>query len=125
MSSQNNNQHQESFDQWCVLELFGHQRLAGKVTQAPFGNFLRVDVPDSTGEKTICTKFYNPQAIYSISPVDKEIAVAVATRLAPEPVSKYELKNLLPERNYPSDDAHIERDYIQDDEDDLGEDEDL
>ena len=39
---------QEKFDQWAVVELFGHQQIAGRVTEASIGgcSFLRVDVPD-------------------------------------------------------------------------------
>lgn len=25
---------QDQFDEWCILELMGHRRLAGKVTEA-------------------------------------------------------------------------------------------
>ncbi|HEY0169427.1 MAG TPA: hypothetical protein VGB98_00120 [Pyrinomonadaceae bacterium] len=42
----------KTFDCWCVLELFGHVRLAGHVTEASIGgcSFLRVDVPEREGE---------------------------------------------------------------------------
>jgi hypothetical protein len=39
---------QDKFDSWAVVELFGHQQIAGRVTEASIGgcSFLRVDVPD-------------------------------------------------------------------------------
>lgn len=35
------------FESWCIVELFGHQRIAGLVTEQTIGgcNFVRVDVP--------------------------------------------------------------------------------
>ena len=37
----------ETFEEWAVLELMGHRRLAGKVTEATIGGgaFLRIDIP--------------------------------------------------------------------------------
>jgi hypothetical protein len=36
-----------AFDQWCIVELFGHTKIAGKVSEAQIGgqSFIRVDVP--------------------------------------------------------------------------------
>jgi hypothetical protein len=35
----------ETFEEWALLELFGHQRLAGRVTEQQLGgaSFVRVD----------------------------------------------------------------------------------
>ena len=40
------------FNEWALVELFGHQKIVGKVTEATLagGAFLRVDVP-AFGEK--------------------------------------------------------------------------
>ena len=37
----------ETFEHWCIVELFGHQRIAGKVSEQTIGGgaFVRVDVP--------------------------------------------------------------------------------
>jgi hypothetical protein len=42
-----NDQSQEQFEAWGLLELFGHQRLAGKLTEQTIGgvHFIRIDVP--------------------------------------------------------------------------------
>jgi len=43
----------EKFEEWALLELFGHQRLAGRVTgtAARGASFVRVDVPQDDGKK--------------------------------------------------------------------------
>jgi hypothetical protein len=86
---------EEKFNQWCVLELFGHTRIAGLVTEASIGggSFVRVDVPNREGE-LIQTRFYNPTAIYSLSPVGKEIAIA-AQNINSVPVRAWEMPKQL------------------------------
>lgn len=53
---------QPQFDEWAIVELFGHQKIAGHVTQAPIGDMLRVDVHQDD-EKILYTRFINPKAI--------------------------------------------------------------
>lgn len=64
-----------AFEMWCIVELFGHNRLAGKVTEQEIGGetFIRVDVPEVEGQKGF-TKFYGKGAIYSMTPVDESTA---------------------------------------------------
>lgn len=83
----------EKFDTWAVLELFGHQRLAGRVQEQSIGgaSFVRVDVPKNQTEFAY-TRYYNPSAIYSISPVPEEIARAVAKKIDNPPVYKWEIE---------------------------------
>jgi len=71
MSKDNGN----SFNEWALVELFGHQKIVGKVSEATLagGAFLRVDVP-AVAENKPYTRFYGPGAIYSINPVVEEIA---------------------------------------------------
>jgi hypothetical protein len=82
------------FDQWAILELMGHRRLAGRVTDAVIGGgaFLRIDIPTKKGE--LITQFYSPQAVYCISPTTEELARAVAYQSEPEPVHRWELPEL-------------------------------
>lgn len=42
---------QERFEEWAILELFGHQRFAGRVSEALIGGapFVRLDVPEANG----------------------------------------------------------------------------
>ncbi|MDD5081747.1 MAG: hypothetical protein PHU08_00095 [Dehalococcoidales bacterium] len=84
------------FKEWAILELMGHRRLAGLLTEVQIGgaSFLRIDIPDKDG-KTEASQLYAPGAVYCITPTSKEIAIAVAATSRPEPVSRWELQ--LPE----------------------------
>ena len=83
------------FDEWALVELFGHQKIVGRVTEATLagGAFLRVDVPAFNGAKAF-TRFYGPGAIYSINPVTEEIARGLMDQYRNEPVSRFELPQL-------------------------------
>ena len=85
---------EEKFDQWAILELMGHRRLAGKVTEAEIGggSFIRIDMPMRDGSNS--TQFYSPGAIYCITPTTEEIASKMALAYQPEPVSQWEFKQL-------------------------------
>lgn len=62
---------------WALVELFGHQRIVGYLSQQTFGTgvLFRVDVPDLTKDgKTVrqgFTRYFGLSAIYSITPVDE------------------------------------------------------
>lgn len=97
----------QGFDSWAIVELFGHQRIAGKVTEQSVGGggMIRVDVPaipkDShRSEQPAFTRFYGSAAIYSITPTSEEIARLAASRLRSEPITIY-IPDLmaLPERS--------------------------
>ena len=86
------------FEEWAVLELFGHQRLAGLVTEVQLGgaSFVRVDVPGDTKKATTkLTKMYNPSAIYSITPVTEETARMVAKSVSGEPVTRWDVQEMV------------------------------
>lgn len=85
---------EKKFDQWCILEIFGHRRLAGKVTESTIlgGALLRIDIPVKDG--TFTTQFYGPQAIYCLTPTTEEIARAVAEQSQPSPVYRWESPQL-------------------------------
>lgn len=76
----------ETFDIWAIIELFGHQRRAGRVTKAEFPEgFVRLDVPDGP------TQFLNPKSIYALTPTTEDLARAAATQFQPEPIQAWEL----------------------------------
>jgi hypothetical protein len=64
---------------WALVELFGHQRIVGYLSQQTFGTgvLFRVDVPDLTKDgKTFregFTRYFGLSAIYSITPVTETI----------------------------------------------------
>lgn len=86
---------ENKFDEWALVELFGHQKIVGRVSEASLagGAFLRVDVPEFNGEPAF-TRYFGPGAIYSINPVSEQIARDLATRYRNQPVNKYELPQL-------------------------------
>lgn len=83
------------FDEWALVELFGHQRIVGKVSEATLagGAFLRVDVPEFDGAPAF-TRYYGPSAIYAISPVTEAIARGLISHNRHEPVSRFDLPQL-------------------------------
>ena len=64
---------------WALVELFGHQRIVGYLSQQSFGTgvLFRVDVPDLTSSgKSIragFTRYFGLSAIYSITPISEEM----------------------------------------------------
>jgi hypothetical protein len=112
-------QSQSAFDQWCILELFGRQVIAGRVTEQVIGgcSFIRVDVPESNGNAAF-TRFYGQGAIYAMTPVSEEAAKIALRRFQPEPVNVY-----VPELRQLTASAIGDDDGDLDDEDDCDEDE--
>lgn len=96
------------FETWAVIELFGHQQLAGIVTEAVIGgcSFIRVDVPETNGQPAF-TKFYGNGAIYSMTPTGETEARQALERIRVRPISPY----LLPE--------HVSEDYGDDRDDEF------
>ena len=81
---------------WAIIEIFGHQQIAGKVTEACIGgcSFVRVDVPEVDGSEPY-TKFYGNGAIYSMTPTTEVVARAWLQRHRQEAISVWGL-NLVP-----------------------------
>lgn len=86
----------EKFDQWCILEIFGHQTYAGRVTEQTIGgcSFIRIDIP-KTGELESFTKLFGQAAIYAMTIVDEETAKMKAASLGKYPIEVWELKSLV------------------------------
>ncbi|HEU0113098.1 MAG TPA: hypothetical protein VFQ80_00385 [Thermomicrobiales bacterium] len=83
-----------TFEGWAILELMGHRRLGGRVSEATIAGaaFLRIDIPrPDDPERVVATQFYNPAALYSLTPTTAEIACAIAAQ-APQPVSRWDLR---------------------------------
>ncbi len=85
-----------TFDCYAVVELMGHLKLAGHVTEAQIGgqSFLQIDVPKPDGEIEY-TRYFGASAIYSITPVTKEVALAVAQRSNQKPAFAWDLPKQL------------------------------
>jgi len=83
----NGSQPKEGFSHWAIIELMGHQQIAGFVTEATIagGAFIRVDVPNPDAEGDLYTRYLGPSAIYAINPTTKEEVLAVVGILMPKP----------------------------------------
>lgn len=81
--------------QWAVVELFGHQRMAGAISEQSFGgcNFVRVDVPETTGASAF-TRLLGNAAIYAINFTTEANARAAAEYFGIRPIQSYEMKQL-------------------------------
>jgi len=109
-----------TFKEWCVLELMGHRKLAGLVSEQEIAGhgFLRLDIhvpirfrPDGSeipGHRS--TQFYSPSSVYAITPVSEDTARAFAEGNQPAPVTRWELPQL----------AEAARAAVEHIEDDLG-----
>lgn len=87
------------FEQWAIVEVMGHRRFAGFVTEAAIGgaSFVRVDVPDVDcgGEMLPAfTKLLGAGSIYAISPCTEETARAFAASFAQRSFATYEAPRL-------------------------------
>jgi hypothetical protein len=91
-SDMNDEKEKSNFDEWALVELFGHARIVGHVTEQSIagGAFIRVDVPDKDGN-TIFTRFFGHGAVYSMSPISRELALHLAAKQDVAPVSRYEI----------------------------------
>jgi hypothetical protein len=113
----------QKFETWAVIELFGHQQLAGLVTEASIGgcSFVRVDVPEVNGRPAF-TKFYGNGAIYSMTPVGEAEARMALERIMPRPVSVYLIPERIARAGTPEEGAELDYekddngDYIEEDE---------
>ena len=99
----------DAFEGWAIVELMGHRRLAGFVTEQEIAGaaFLRLDIPGPPhpeddeddgpavalkgGFEGGVTQFYSPQAVYCITPTTQDIAVTIGRRSRPAPVQRFEL----------------------------------
>lgn len=85
---------QEKLGAWAIVELFGHTRIAGYVSEFVVGgaSFVRVDVPafksaQDDEETRAFTKLFGPGAIYSITFVDEATARRAVGVIRPKPIS--------------------------------------
>jgi len=104
----------DKFEEWALLELFGHQRLAGLVTEIQLGgaSFVRVDVPGDTKKApSKLTRMYNPSAIYSITPVTEETARMLAKQIVAEPITRWDVQEMVREAKKSLRPAPVDEEY--------------
>ncbi len=112
----------QKFEEWCVVEIMGHKKFAGFVSEQAVGgaSFVRVDVPEVTTEKgdvlPSFSKLFGASSIYCLSPCTEATAKAFAAQMRTESFSRYEAPRLMapaPASPYQA------TDEIDDDADDL------
>lgn len=88
-----------TFDCWCIIELMGHQRIAGKVSEQQLGgtSFIRVDVPP-INDAPAFTRLLNHPAVYAINPVSEEVAKRAAENIKAQPITQFEIDAIARER---------------------------
>lgn len=93
---------EQQFEQWAIVELFGHQRVAGRVTEQTIGGcaFVRVDVPaceevPGLPATQAFTKLYGQGAIYAVTFVDEAAARVTARQLRIQPIDTWQLRQAL------------------------------
>lgn len=82
----------EKFSEFAIVEMMGHRKIAGKVTESEIGGstLLRVDVLNGEG-KTDRTEYIGVGSIYCLTVVSEEVAIAVAKNYTPKPSFAYNL----------------------------------
>lgn len=125
-----NNEDKTGYEGWAIVELFGRQMIAGRLTTEVIGGgaFLRVDVPAVDGAPGF-TKFYGPGAVYAITPTDEATATVATTKLRVRPVEAWVVpqpanrallaSRVIDEEDYPDPDPDWD-DEGDDEEDDEG-----
>lgn len=80
---------------WMLVELLGHNKIAGFVTEEQkFGQvLLRIEIPTcfEDGLVTYTTQFYGTHALYCATPINKNDAILLSKELRPTPFSKFDL----------------------------------
>lgn len=86
---------ENKLDLFAIVELFGHQKIAGKVSEHTVGSatFIRVDVP-AINEQPSFTRLLNPSAIYAINPVTESVATAKAQQLKTAPIEAWDIREM-------------------------------
>lgn len=89
----------DKFEEWAVVEIMGHKKFSGRVTEQSIGgvSFVRVDVPEvALPERTLpaFSKLFGAGSIYCISPCTEETARAFAEQIRSESFQLYEAPRL-------------------------------
>lgn len=101
-------------DFYAVVEMLGHRKIAGKISESEIGGstLLRVDVFNGDGEVDR-TEYIGVGSIYCLTIVKEDVARAVAKNYTPKPSFAYDLPTTV--RALPSADGDYEEaDYDED-----------
>lgn len=112
----NNEKETIGFEGWAVVELFGHNQIAGYVSDIfQFGtSMMRIDVPE-IDDNPGYTKMFGGAAIYAITPTTEYVARIAARRLDIRPISNWIVPENKPQ--LPRSSNYVHEDYQDEDED--------
>ena len=105
---------------WALVELFGHQQIAGFVSSQTIGgeSFIRVDVPETPNQQP-WSKLFGKSAIYAITPMAEDLVRHKAAVLEVAPLTAWDLpeewRDKIKQKTLPSPPSH-ELDEFDDDE---------
>ncbi len=87
----------ETFEQWAIVEIMGHRRLGGLVTEVErFGTkMMRVDIPPAEVDGQTITQFYGGSSIYALTVTDEETARAFALARRELPIDAWSARRML------------------------------
>jgi len=79
----------DAAETWAIVELMGHVRIAGKVTEEEkFGSKMgRIDIPHGDG---FVTQYFGGNSVYRITFVTEEVARHVCKSTSVAPVSVWD-----------------------------------
>ena len=83
-------QEQEKFESWCLVEIMGHLKVAGKATTMNFGStvMLKVDIPETKSQPEF-SRMFGMSSIFSITPCDEKTARIHAESYRTSPTINY------------------------------------
>jgi len=87
---------ENTFNEWALVELFGHNKIAGKVSEFKMGNdsMIRVDVPEIDEKHPAFTKIYSPKAVYGITPLSEQSAMGFVRSFKVKPIDIYDMQRV-------------------------------
>jgi hypothetical protein len=102
---------------WCIVELMGHQKIAGYALTSVLGGtcMLRMEIPEVDGAPAY-TRWYGLSAIYSLTLVTEEIALAALKSIRPAAVTVY-IPQLAERASPPTYDDVVARHLVDESED--------
>lgn len=84
---------------YALVEIFGHVRIVGWLTQQAFGSavLFRIDVPDMTQDGKVVrkgfTRYFGVGSIYSITPIDAETMKELLPSISGAPARPYSISS--------------------------------
>ena len=100
---------------WAVVELMGHVKMAGLVTEEErFGAKLgRIDIPEGNEGQEAFTQYFGGSSVYRITPTTEELARQMAVSWRPRPITVFDLKTVPQlESTGPEDDSLFDEDMF-------------